>query len=383
MAPKHTGILLATFLASLTLQLSHQSGSDDSNAQAAAALAAVGSHGASETEGESNDTDLIRLVRRYVPRFVGKRTIDSIDSDETENKLNEEELKELEIAVQSYLEDSGLDVKDNFEYNLGDTDELLTDKSALEKQVENDEISTDEVNDGEYSSELSQGDKRYIPQFVGKRSRTYGGRQYNPMFVGKRYRPMFVGKRYRPMFVGKRYRPMFVGKRYRPMFVGKRYKPMFVGKRYRPMFVGKRYQPKFIGKRYQPKFIGKRDVQAVQNQNYDSTSPNNSRKKRSVYDETETMDSLNYIPARYTKRFVAPEFIGRRDSLSSILSALDALEYGRHPVRSTSKRFEAPMFIGKRSPYVMELNLDPVGPNAGFADEYQRIINEYPSTDIL
>lgn len=107
-------------------------------------------------------------------------------------------------------------------------------------------------------------------------------------------------------------------------------------------------------------------------------------------------------PSYLGKRFVAPEFIGRRDSLSSILSALDALQFARNEPRSTSKRFEAPLFVGKRGLYrpffvgkknqinTREMNvLDGLGEydNASglkemSMDDFERISSKYsPFTD--
>lgn len=262
------------------------------------------------------------------------------------------------------------------------------------------------MNDDSDGDSESSVDKRYQPMFVGKRYQpSFVGKRYQPMFVGKRYQPMFVGKRYQPTFVGKRYQPMFVGKRYQPMFVGKRYQPMFVGKRYIPSFVGKRYQPMFVGKRYQPFFIGKKSpsipmfvgkkdglgsdldsraeietpyvlekrsassvTDAVDKMSTESESANElkRRSKRSLLDidegglkrswgRYEPMQNFPSYDLQYKhplskRRFVPPEFIGRRDSIASILSALKVLRYTRSEPKFASKRFQAPLFIGKRAP---------------------------------
>jgi hypothetical protein len=164
--------------------------------------------------------------------------------------------------------------------------------------------------------------------------------------------------------------------------VGKRYIPQFVGKRYIPQFVGKRYIPRFVGKRFDeadttedqenlPMVLEKRSADnsasntlAVNHENGDDIAK--SRHKRSVLDTDETSVTKRawgrYVPWQeiptykilkvegpiMDKRFVAPEFIGRRDSISSILSALDALRIARNEPRIASKRFQAPLFIGKR-----------------------------------
>lgn len=330
---------------------------EDKNAQAAAAADSMSS------SGETSDDEPISVVRRYVPRFVGKREDGEDESKEKYNSPAVPEISELDDAVSSFV---------NYVNSMNLKDESETEgfgKIHGEDFDEDDSDNFSELEDIGYSldddniiTKSQEADKRYQPKFIGKR--------YNPMFVGKRYKPMFVGKRYQPMFVGKRYQPMFVGKRYQPMFVGKRYQPMFVGKRYNPMFVGKRYTPKFVGKRnapesaskrYTPLFVGKRDVSDTESKPVEETKT--VRRKRSLADDAALYKRAwgryfpysSYAYAAYKrnpeqaafKRFVAPEFIGRRDSLSSILSALDALQYIHHP-RSASKRFEAPMFIGKR-----------------------------------
>lgn len=316
------------------------------NAQAAAIDSVSGG------EGDNSDTEPINVVRRYVPRFVGKRekepVNDDIEANDKQSYSDVAEIDDLDDAVKDFVE-----YVNNMKYNA-----VQSESDSSSDMGENDE----ETEDLSYTiDDVTQEEKRYQPMFVGKRqySPMFVGKRYQPMFVGKRYQPMFVGKRYQPMFVGKRYQPMFVGKRYQPMFVGKRYTPTFVGKRYTPTFVGKRYTPKFIGKRLTPSFVGKRDV----SQENEVEELKNVRRKRSLSDDESEMykrawgrympfpSFVGYkrIPEQTTfKRFVAPEFIGRRDSLSSILSALDALQYIRHPARSTTKRFEAPMFIGKR-----------------------------------
>lgn len=375
------------------------------------------------------------LVRRNVPRFIGKRDPAEAEIDNTE--YTDKSFDDIN-SIDNYVEDL-LEHYDDLDLNDIDTEAikeyLLSDDIADGLDTEDIEDLEDEEYDDDKSSFETQEEKRYQPSFVGKRT-SYGssdfnsplvGKRYRPMFVGKRYRPMFVGKRYRPMFVGKRYQPKFIGKRYTPKFIGKRFTPRFVGKRYTPKFIGKRYTPKFIGKRYTPKFIGKRwtpkfigkreslditekrfqpvfvgkkssaapmflgkryvpsfvgkrddqEMAAEANQikkrsvpqsnieldNVEEQTEHNQRRKRSVMDNTEddikrawrtympwNMQSA-YIggePAYLEKRFVAPEFIGRRDSLSTILSALDALQFARNQPRSASKRFEAPLFIGKR-----------------------------------
>ncbi|XP_052778704.1 MIP-related peptides-like [Mya arenaria] len=380
MALSHTSFLAVSLLLVVSIQQTLQTGTDDAKAQAATKSSSGDS---SKADSDANDlsasSDVIRLVRRYVPRFVGKREQEPLEilNETPDSKINfDDDDGELDMSVTEYfnrLDDSEKgeflkDVRDAFDNAFIDD---LYDAEGVSDNVDSEE--------GDTNSVETQEDAEGLPNSIDKRFRTYyGGRQYNPMFVGKRYRPMFVGKRYRPMFVGKRYRPMFVGKRYRPMFVGKRYRPMFVGKRYQPMFVGKRYTPQFVGKRYTPRFVGKRDTseaaeksamekRSVLLTNVDEELKNedaSSRKKRSVEDLDEEMQRRawgRYVPwktaplasAPVTKRFVAPEFIGRRDSLSSILSALDALDLARNPLRSTSKRFEAPMFIGKRVPRPM------------------------------
>lgn len=270
------------------------------------------------------------------------------------------------MAEQAEVDDT---VSQFIEYinSMGDKDVESDVEGFEEREMEKEnEDDMEDFEDLSYSSDdndeiESQEVKRYKPMFVGKRQYNprFVGKRYKPMFVGKRYQPMFVGKRYQPMFVGKRYQPMFVGKRYQPMFVGKRYTPKFVGKRYTPKFVGKRYTPKFVGKRFTPSFVGKRDV-SENNNNVEQTK--SIRRKRSLSEDSELdkrawgrytplpgLSSYRRFPEQTAfKRFVAPEFIGRRDSLSSILSALDALQYMQQPGRSTTKRFEAPMFIGKR-----------------------------------
>jgi len=374
-------------------------GSDETNAQASDSS----SGGAG---GEAGGNNLVHLVnRRYVPRFVGKRDQEPTNtySDNSQDSSNAQDSdSDLENALLEYFNTLDDTEKDNFVKEMHEAvDSAFYDDIYGEEG--HDEYDADFTDEEEQTPESGDSD---VSQETDKRSRTYyGGRQYNPMFVGKRYRPMFVGKRYRPMFVGKKYRPMFVGKRYRPMFVGKRYRPMFVGKRYRPMFVGKRYIPQFVGKRYipqfvgkryipqfvgkryipqfvgkryTPKFVGKRDTSGVIQKSVSHVEGTEilSRKKRSVDDLTEEMERRawgSYFPwtkVQFTqptmgKRFVAPEFIGRRDSLTSILSALDALEMARDPARSTNKRFEAPLFVGKRTYRPMF-----VGKRSSFIDEF-------------
>ena len=334
----------------------------DSN-NALAAAESVGSSGS----GDNSDSQPINVVRRYVPRFVGKREDAPLETlVESNNKHAFDDINEtgeLDDAVSKFVQYiSSMGYKDSELEGLKEGNEESDIENENDNAMDEFEDLGYSVDDADEDSFLdSQEEKRFQPTFVGKRQYkpTFVGKRYQPMFVGKRYQPMFVGKRYQPMFVGKRYQPMFVGKRYQPMFVGKRYQPMFVGKRYQPMFVGKRYQPTFVGKRFTPTFVGKRDVSEI---NTNGEQVKNVRRKRSLSDDSDMLKRAwgRYTPlSRYAafkrypeptayKRFVAPEFIGRRDSLSSILSALDALQYIQQPGRSTSKRFEAPMFIGKR-----------------------------------
>ena len=356
-------------------------GADDANAQASAETQAA----AAEYSAEAPETAQ-RLVRRYVPRFIGKRKQDT-------NDISLEKL--LDEIPESDLED----IKDFDESKLIEILDSLGNTEIIDEETDISSENGGDVDDsGEYLEENTEGlddtqevERRYIPSFVGKRyNPMFVGKRYNPMFVGRRYSPMFVGKRYIPRFVGKRYIPRFVGKRYRPMFVGKRGRgsPMFVGKRYNPMFVGKRYKPmfvgkkssvipRFVGKRYNedeekrrvPMFLGKRSVseesQAKIEENDNSQEDLHSRKKRSLmmdqdselkrawgtyvpWQDIPTYKMLQSASPAVEKRFVAPEFIGRRDSLSSLLTALKALRYARNEPRLASKRFQAPLFIGKR-----------------------------------
>lgn len=82
-----------------------------------------------------------------------------------------------------------------------------------------------------------------------------------------------------------------------------------------------------------------------------------------------SLDLQDILAQKYsedTKRFVAPEFVGRRDSISTILSALKALQLTRSEPRLATKRFQAPLFIGKRaspgdnSLYWNRIDLDPL-----------------------
>lgn len=344
------------------------------------------------TAGSGVSDDNYVLVRRYVPSFVGKREpsqaeIENADTDNLKNTLDKDN------SLNDYVKDL-LEYYDYLENND------LTSSVDEDFYVDNNESNDDEENENDDQSIDTQEDKRYVPSFVGKRKFTpmFVGKRYQPRFVGKRYRPMFIGKRYNPLFVGKRYRPMFIGKRYQPRFVGKRYQPRFVGKRYTPQFVGKRYTPQFVGKRFTPQFVGKRYTPQFVGKRYqpkfigkryqplfvgkkssptpmfvgkrsefddiESSLENGHIEKRSV-DTENTEEKINDAETDKNtsrrrkrsvligmnpieKRFVAPEFIGRRDSLSSILSALDALQFARESSRSTTKRFEAPLFIGKR-----------------------------------
>ncbi|XP_045166657.1 MIP-related peptides-like [Mercenaria mercenaria] len=414
-------IILSTLTLILTASIAaaeNSGAAEGSNAQAIS-----GDSGSSGGVG----SDKLLLVRRYVPRFVGKRDpedaeIDNVNVENLDNPTGKElsSLKDLEEYLLEYYDDLNLSDLDSENIN----EDSLTESGLGNFETTNTEEYQNEKTEDEDILLDSQDEKRYVPSFVGKRYRTFDDGQdytistekrYQPRFVGKRYRPMFVGKRYQPKFIGKRYTPRFIGKRYTPRFIGKRYTPRFVGKRYTPKFIGKRYTPKFIGKRYTPKFIGKRfqpifvgkkfapatpflekrykpffvgkrdeDQMKNENNHVEKRSVSNTndevneaqgntdrskRRKRSLSDTNE--ESLKrawgtYIPLKSSiqpdyrssgaqpsyleKRFVAPEFIGRRDSLSTILSALDALQFARSEPRSTSKRFEAPLFIGKRGP---------------------------------
>ena len=354
-----------------------------SNAQAQAASADI-----SAEASEAAPFLTQRLKRRYIPRFIGKRK-----QDATEINID----KIVSGEAESDTEDDFTDLDDS---ELIDLFNKLSDTAIIDDETSiDDEDDTEDINSGEYLDDENDTfdetvdiERRYIPSFVGKRyNPMFVGKRYNPMFVGKRYNPMFVGKRYVPRFVGKRYVPRFIGKRYRPMFVGKRRSPMFVGKRYNPMFVGKRYNPMFVGKkattiprfigkkattspmfvgkRRVPMFLGKRSISAEEEAEAVKTDNSqeelHSRKKRSLMAEPDTDLKRawgTYVPWQdiptyrmlqtagpaIDKRFVAPEFIGRRDSLSSLLSALKALRYARNEPRIASKRFQAPLFIGKR-----------------------------------
>ena len=401
---------------------------EGSNAQAIS-----GDSGSSSgSVGESNK---LLLVRRYVPRFVGKRDpedaeIDNVDVDSSD-KTAEEEYNAIDDYVENLLE-----YYDDLNLSELEDAEKENEDSLSESDIETFDRDTEFENEKDENDDMlidSQDEKRYVPSFIGKRYSSMDDNQgdlideskrYRPMFVGKRYRPMFVGKRYQPRFIGKRYTPRFIGKRYTPRFIGKRYTPRFIGKRYTPRFIGKRYTPRFIGKRYTPRFIGKRYAPRfigkrfkpffvgkkfspeeslpekrykpffVGKRSQDQISNENSHvEKRSVKDSSEDINTIQenadrskrkkrslgnandeslkrawgrYIPLKSSlastyrlpgaqpsyleKRFVAPEFIGRRDSLSTILNALDALQFARTEPRTTSKRFEAPLFIGKRTP---------------------------------
>ena len=369
-------------------------GAEDAIAQSKGTDKAAATAPASdEFTAEASEKALQRLKRRYIPRFVGKREQDSAEAESEYDKTDD---KDLNSDTEEELTDfDEQDLLDYFE-KMGET-EILNDLTQLEK--ENDLHVTDEDGseymdneDGDFDESMDIERRRYVPSFVGKRyNPMFVGKRYSPMFVGKKYSPMFVGKRYIPRFVGKRYIPRFVGKRYRPMFIGKRKSPMFIGKRYKPMFVGKRYKPMFVGKKNSviPRFIGKRDPSPIvvderrvpmflgkrsvseEQQPYSSEieaikdEEVHSRKKRSLMVEDDndlkrawgtyvpwqdmpTYKMLQGAAPDVEKRFVAPEFIGRRDSLTSLLSALKALRYARNEPRIASKRFQAPLFIGKR-----------------------------------
>ncbi|XP_060571540.1 MIP-related peptides-like [Ruditapes philippinarum] len=421
-------------LSALTLILTASIGTAENTGAAEGSNAQAISGDSGGSSGSVGGSDKLLLVRRYVPRFVGKRDPEDAEIDnvsvESSEKPDEKELSSIDEYVENLLE-----YYDDLDLSEFDSENENKD-SPSESDIESYETDSEYENDTDENDDIlmdSQGEKRYVPSFVGKRFTTLDenegdfideSKRYRPMFVGKRYRPMFVGKRYQPRFIGKRYTPRFIGKRYTPRFIGKRYTPRFIGKRYTPRFIGKRYTPRFIGKRYTPRFIGKRYAprfigkrlqpifvgkkfspeDSLQEKRYKPffvgkrsqdqiSNEQNHVEKRSVSETTEEINTVQenadrskrrkrsvgnandeslkrawgrYIPLKNSlapafrlpgpqpsymeKRFVAPEFIGRRDSLSTILSALDALQFARTEPRTTSKRFEAPLFIGKRTP---------------------------------
>lgn len=277
-------------------------------------------------QSESEDADLahtIRMRASHIPRFVGKRTM---GEDEVEKLLiKQQEENDDQENEQKFL----IDLLKSYDESLSESQHLSGDFNTQ--------------TDAESNSELSpfEREAKWAPRFVGKRR--------SPMFVGRRRAPLFIGKRYAPRFVGKRGAPMFVGRRGSPMFVGRRDSPLFVGKRENARPADTSY---YVG--------GKRSVNAASEYQQNSASLNslnfdmlnndikNKRERERLYLPQE-MQIFNGHPmfSDFSKRFVVPEFVGKREgnSLPNILS---------------QKRFDTPFFVGRRRS--ADIALDDLNP---------------------
>jgi hypothetical protein len=287
-------------------------------------------------QSESDDAELAHSmqVRAHISQFVGKR---SLDDEVVENILLKQQ---EENADEENLENVLM-------YLLKSYD------NSAESQKEDFSTQSDEDSNSDLST--FERDAKWAPRFVGKRR--------SPMFVGRRRAPLFVGKRYAPRFVGKRYAPRFVGKRGAPLFVGKRGSPMFIGRRDSPLFIGRRENALpadtsfFVG--------GKRSVIAASDLKHthnndklgfhhsDNQIKNKRERERFILPQEMQLLNGNPVYSDFSKRFVVPEFIGKREGLGSNTQYI-----------LSEKRFDTPFFVGRRS---VDFSLEPLEEsNPGF-----------------
>lgn len=278
-------------------------------------------------QSDSEDAELAHSmqVRAHIPRFVGKRTVD------------EDEVDKLLLKQEAEVNDMD-NLQNMLDYLLKNSDENLQESSRFAQDLSL-------LNDQDSNSDPTEFERvaKWAPRFVGKRR--------SPMFVGRRRAPLFIGKRYAPRFVGKRGAPMFIGRRGHPLFVGRRDSPLFIGRRENARPADTSF---YVG--------GKRSVDAASKQaraensaGYSNfpTRESNEKREREIVILPQEMRLIHGKPvySEFSKRFVVPEFVGKRDRFLK-----------KYEKISSEKRFDTPFFVGRRSDDMLLSDLSDLNP---------------------